>query len=595
MHIEAPPLNYRPNRRRAQLAVIGLSICALISVMIIVITISAINLFQRLTTGDFTMAEVTAIDERLRTLALFEVGTYLVTAIIFLLWIYRAYQNHEQLSRRGTEYSPNWAAGGFFVPFLNWVRPYQVVREMWDETQVGPTDDVFAATPSHVIIIVWWLSFLAMNFISRLYSGVASAADSVTELTSAATVDILVQAVTILSALLAIRIVQTIGLYHETRLRSTPPVDTFADRPSWSPRVYVWPLGISAIILGIVLFGSSEVVDQIDQVVAGAPTAVPARKATAVPASGIKSTPTSDRSLSVLKPSEQEERGKEYLGAEEYDRALESFSQALKNDPSNARLYYLRGITYSWLEDYDNALIDLDRAIKHKPKYTEAYYERGMAHLNLGNYGLAGDDFDQALKLDEDYADAYAGRSWMHYLLDEYTEALQDADQAIKLDKRAVDAYHVRGLIHLNTGKYDQAIDAFSEAIKLEPASASAYNRRGQAYHSQGEWDKALQDYDQALKLEPEYLDARYNRGVLNYDRGAYQAALPDFAAVIEAYPDYGPTYLHRGATYGQLKEYDKAIADVEAALKLELSAADRADAEQLLKDLKAARQGNSS
>jgi tetratricopeptide (TPR) repeat protein len=591
-----PRLAYRSNRRRAQITVIALGVCALISAMIIVHSLTAIELFQRLERGDFTLAEAITLDERTRTLALFDVVAYLVTAIIFLFWIHRAYKNHEQLARHGTEYSPNWAAFGFLIPIVSLVRPYQVVREMWDETQAGAREDPLRATPSHTIVIVWWLAFLAMNFIARLFSTAANTADTAAELTSAVTIDIVVQVITIVSAVLAIRIVQGIDIYHETQQRQAQPADTLTDQPGWTPLVYAWSIGLGMIVLGVVLFGSNVVVDQIDQVIASAPTAVPTRRAAASQSSKSKPTTTpGNRPTSVLAPSEHEERGKEYLDAGDYDQALEAFSQALKSDPTNARLHYLRGVTYTWLEDYDNALIDLNRAIKLTPKYTEAYYERGMAHLNLGNYGLAGEDFDQALKLDAEYADAYIGRGWMHYLLDEYADALKDADQAIQLDKRAADAFHVRGLIHLDTGKFDQAIADFSEAIKLEPESASAFNRRGLAYYGAGDLDKALQDYDQALKLEPEYIDVHYNRGLLNYNRGAYQAALSDLTAVIKHYPKYGPAYLYRGATYGQLKEYDKAIADVERALDLELSASDRADAEQLLEDLKAARKGTSS
>lgn len=52
-----PPLSYRPNRRRAQLAVIGLSVCAVISVMTIVNSLIAIEVFEPLDQGNFTMAD----------------------------------------------------------------------------------------------------------------------------------------------------------------------------------------------------------------------------------------------------------------------------------------------------------------------------------------------------------------------------------------------------------------------------------------------------------------------------------------------------------------------------------------------------------
>ncbi len=283
-----PRLTYYPNQLRAQITVIALGVCALISVMTIVHSFTAIDIFRRLDRGDFALAEITALDERLRTLALFEVGAYLMTAILFLFWIHRAYKNHEQLSRRGNEYSPGWAVFGFFIPIVSLFRPYQVVREMWDETQAGTEGDPLLATPAHSVIILWWLAFLAMSFISRLSS--TATADSAAELTTAMVIDIVVQVTTIVSAVLAIRIIQTIHLHHETRRLQAQPVDTPADRPGWSSIVYAWSIGVSVIILGVVLFGSGSVATTIDQLIASAPTAVPARKAAVSPSGQSKPT-----------------------------------------------------------------------------------------------------------------------------------------------------------------------------------------------------------------------------------------------------------------------------------------------------------------
>lgn len=581
-----PPLLYRSNHRRAQIAVIGLAVCALISAMTIVNSVITIEFFRRLDEGNFTMAELTTADERLRTLGLFELGSYIVTSILFLLWIYRAYQNHEQFARRSVKYSPNWAAFGFLVPFINLVRPYQVMAEMRDETQLGDQNDTSGAAPSHAVVIVWWLAFLAMNYVSRLYSSVAARADTGAGLTSAAVIDMAVQAAIIVSAVLAIRIIQTIDVYHHVRWQQTQPMDVMADQAGWSPIVYAWALGLSVIIAGIVLFGHGAVVGAIDQTI----SRVPAAQSEPRPAA-----PTTKRAASTPQAADLAERGQQELDAGNFDQALDHFTQALKLEPKNAELYYLRAITYTWLDDYDKALADFDRAIQLDPKMAEVFYERGIAHLYLENYDLAEKDFDQAVGLDVEYIDAYVGRAWLYYLTDEYDAARKDIAQALRLDQEVADIYHVRGLILLDTGEFDQAIADFSKAIELEPDSAAAFNRRGLAYHARGDLAKALEDFEQALKLEPDFIDATYNRGLVNYDRGAYQSAIADFTTVIKQYPDFGLAYLQRGAAYGEIKDYAKAIADVEQALQLELSASDRTDAKKLLEDLKAARTGQSS
>ncbi len=600
---------YYPNRRRAQITVIALGVCALISVMTIVHSLIAVDLFQRLDRGDFTMSEVTAVDERMRTLGLFEAGTYLITAIIFLFWIHRAYKNHEQLARHSTEYSPNWAVFGFLIPVLSLFRPYQVVREMWDETQAGVQDDPLQTAPSHAIVIVWWLTFLAMNFGSRLYVMTADAADSGAELTSATNIDMLVQTATILSAVLAIWIVHRIDLYHETQQQQAQLVVSLTDQPGWSPLVYAWSIGLSAIVLGVVLFGSGAVVKQIDRAVASVPTAIPTRKAAASPSAGKNPTamPTNSsgkkkptltpasRATSVLAPSQHEERGQEYLDAGKYQEALDEFSQALKGDPYNeARLYYLSGIAHRHLKEYDSALIDLNRALKINPKYMEAYYERGMAYFYLENYGLASEDFDQALKFDADYPDAYIGRGYTYYAQEDYAHALSDFNKAVKLTDTSPAAYFGRGLVYYATNEYLKAIIDFSQALELNTDWAEAYYRRGQAHYELENLAAAHQDFDRAIELEPEYIDPYFDRGVLLHDLGLYTEALTDFNKVVKAYPKEGLVYLWRGMVYTQLNETDKAIADLEQAVKWSVDANVRREAEELLKELKGENQPTS-
>jgi tetratricopeptide (TPR) repeat protein len=596
-----PRLTYYPNRRRAQITVIALGVCALISVMIIVNSLMTIEFFQRLARGNYTMAEATALDERARALALFEAGAYLVTAIIFLFWIHRAYKNHEQLSRHSTAYSPNWAVGGFFVPFLNWVRPYQVVREMWDESQAGAQDELLLAAPSHAIIITWWLTFLAMNLISRMFSMVADTAETAAELTSAINIDIVVQVLTIVSAVCAMRIIQKIDVYHGTQRQQAQPTDLPTERSGWTPLVYAWSLGLSVIVLGVVLSDSSAIVNQLDRTIAAERGAVPARqeagqstgkKLTATPASQAskkKSTATpAKRSTSVLAPSQHEERGQEYLAAEKYEQALEEFSQALKDKPYNeARLYYLRGLTYSQLEEYDTALIDLNRAIKLNPKYMEAYYERGMAHFHLGNYGLASEDFDQALKFDADYPDAYIGRGYTYYAQEDYSRALADLSKAVRLDDSSSEAYFGRGLVYYATSEYLKAAQDFSKTLELDDEWADAYYRRGMTHYELENLTAAQEDFNRAIELAPEYIDPYFDRGILLMDLGEYAEALADLNKVVDAYPQEGIVYLWRGAVYTKLNETEKAIADLERAVKWSVDANVRREAEELLKELK--------
>ncbi len=50
--------------------------------------------------------------------------------ITFAVWFHRAHKNLALGGLVGMNYSPGWAVGGFFVPFLHFVRPYSVMKEV---------------------------------------------------------------------------------------------------------------------------------------------------------------------------------------------------------------------------------------------------------------------------------------------------------------------------------------------------------------------------------------------------------------------------------------------------------------------------------
>src|SRR5258708_386553 len=51
---------------------------------------------------------------------------YVVAGLGFVVWFYQAVANLRAAGLKQMEFTPGWAIGGFFVPFLNLVRPLQV-------------------------------------------------------------------------------------------------------------------------------------------------------------------------------------------------------------------------------------------------------------------------------------------------------------------------------------------------------------------------------------------------------------------------------------------------------------------------------------
>ena len=81
--------------------------------------------------GEITQAEGDANDNLVNSVAILQLVLRLVAYVAFCFWIYRRHQNLQLFRVQGLKSTPGAAVGWYFVPFMNWVRPYQITAEIW--------------------------------------------------------------------------------------------------------------------------------------------------------------------------------------------------------------------------------------------------------------------------------------------------------------------------------------------------------------------------------------------------------------------------------------------------------------------------------
>jgi predicted nucleic acid-binding Zn ribbon protein len=141
--------------------------------------------------------------------------TFVVTGVFFLMWIHRAHRNLPALGAHGLEFSPRWAVGGFFVPFLNIVRPFEVVREIWKasspDVNVGDASSWQSSTSP--LLGFWWGSWIVYNVLMSFR------ADSLDQLMIASRLNVLSDAVSAICAVLAIMIIRQTDARQEFKIK----------------------------------------------------------------------------------------------------------------------------------------------------------------------------------------------------------------------------------------------------------------------------------------------------------------------------------------------------------------------------------------
>lgn len=106
--------------------------------------------------------------------ALVLLPSLLACVITYCVWMYRSSANARALGATGLQYTPGWSVGYWFIPFLNLVRPYQAIKEIY-QASVG--DQVsFDGTESWKSNVVpgffgaWWFCWVVSNILQRIES-----------------------------------------------------------------------------------------------------------------------------------------------------------------------------------------------------------------------------------------------------------------------------------------------------------------------------------------------------------------------------------------------------------------------------------------
>jgi len=116
--------------------------------------------------------------------------------------------------------------------------------------------------------------------------------------------------------------------------------------------------------------------------------------------------------LAYINPelAEQEKtKGNEYFQKADYPTALKHYTEAIKRNPTDAKLYSNRAACYTKLMEFRLALKDSEEGIKLDPNFIKCYLRKGHALMAMKDLGQAMAAFGKALEIDPNCQEAVEG------------------------------------------------------------------------------------------------------------------------------------------------------------------------------------------
>jgi len=128
-------------------------------------------------------------------------------------------------------------------------------------------------------------------------------------------------------------------------------------------------------------------------------------------------------------------------------RAIDDYSEMIRQDPNDAKAYNGRGFEYFKKGDYDQAFKDYARALERNPKEPVYWGNVGSVAVKKGSYDTA-------------------------FIF---------CNKAIQLDPNAPRPYYWKGMAYIGKNDYNKAIPLFEKSLQLEPNRADVMEALEQA------------------------------------------------------------------------------------------------------------------
>lgn len=261
-------------------------------------------------------------------------------------------------------------------------------------------------------------------------------------------------------------------------------------------------------------------------------------------------------------------------------------NQTRKPDETLGQFYYMLGTQMAARGQIIIAEKFLAAAVEKLPNLAEAQMNYGVVLEALDKDEQAAEAYHHSIALDPTQPQPYYSLGLLLDNMGQTDEGIAQLKKALLLDPENHLISYDLGVMYAKKEDFANSAVYSEKALKM-PDFAEAYNNYGYALAHLGEFQKAMDAINKSLAIKPDSAAALDSRGFAHFGMGKYNEALADYRKALELDPTIGEIYQHMAEAYEKLENVEQAIKAYETYLQLTPKAANGAEIQKRLDQLR--------
>jgi len=258
-----------------------------------------------------------------------------------------------------------------------------------------------------------------------------------------------------------------------------------------------------------------------------------------------------------------------HLRAGRYHDAEFCCQRVLTRDGEHADTLHLLGILALRAEQYDRAVDFISRAIRREPRH-DYLRSLGTTLLKQGRHADALQVFDNSVQLHPDLAEPWRNLGNALVAAGRRTDALRCFEEAARRDAGDWDAAHKAGVLLFEAGQFKEALGYFTRCDDLRPNHVPTLYMRARTLHNLTRFAEALSDNERVYALDPGNADVCHNIGNILRMLGRETEALVWLDRSLALRPDAAATAAEKAIVLTSLHRFDEAVTAFQQALVID-------------------------